>query len=325
MPLYIADYLADTAHLGALKSGGYLHLIMHYWRVGKLPKDDASLARIAKMTDREWAQSKDTLLDFFDADMRHKRIDSELEKATVKSEARASCGARGGKAKALKLKGTSLAKATILPEQNAKQKDDFALASSSQSQSERKKEDLGTSPKSLPASAPSAFAKKFYDAYPRHVDPRAAEKAFAQAVNRGVPPERIIAAAERFAEATRRAGTEKQFIPHPATWLNRGSYDSEDLPAAPTPQARAGPAKPYQPLTNPAAKIMRELAEKSDARQQFSDNPGGAAASPGVPRTVGLEDLFRGEVGAGSTRRVLDLVAEPSDAGTSYRFGRAAE
>jgi hypothetical protein len=89
--------------------------------------------------------------------------------------------------------------------------------------------------------------------------------------------------------------------------------------------SRAGPAKPYQPLTNPAAKIMRELAEKSDARQQFSDNPGGAAASPGVPRTVGLEDLFRGEVGAGSTRRVLDLVAEPSDAGTSYRFGRAAE
>jgi len=39
MPLYVADYLADTAHLGALESGVYLHLIMHYWLKGGLPDD----------------------------------------------------------------------------------------------------------------------------------------------------------------------------------------------------------------------------------------------------------------------------------------------
>ena len=85
MPLYIADYLADTAHLGALESGAYLHLIMHYWQNGSLPADDKQLARIAKMTDREWKSNKSTLSNFFHDGWKHKRIDAELEKSGEKS------------------------------------------------------------------------------------------------------------------------------------------------------------------------------------------------------------------------------------------------
>ena len=61
MPLYIADYLRDTAHLGALESGAYIHLIMHYWATGSLPVGDKPLARIAKMTEKEWKSSRGTL------------------------------------------------------------------------------------------------------------------------------------------------------------------------------------------------------------------------------------------------------------------------
>lgn len=81
MPLYIADYLADTAHLGALESGGYLHLIMHYWQNGGLPTEDRHLARIARMTDQQWADARSTIADFFQPDWSHKRIDKELANA----------------------------------------------------------------------------------------------------------------------------------------------------------------------------------------------------------------------------------------------------
>lgn len=138
MPLYIADYLADTAHLTAAEHGAYLLLIMHYWRVGKLPTEDSQLARIARMNPREWAKSRDTIAAFFDADWRHGRIESEILKSDLKSKARSESGSRGGSAKSLKNKDQHVANATILLEQSSKQNDALAVASSSQSQSEKK-------------------------------------------------------------------------------------------------------------------------------------------------------------------------------------------
>jgi uncharacterized protein YdaU (DUF1376 family) len=78
MPLYIADYLKDTTHLGAIESGAYLHLIMDYWQSGKLPTEDRLLARIAKLTDREWKKLRPVLQSFFHDGWKHKRIDEEL-------------------------------------------------------------------------------------------------------------------------------------------------------------------------------------------------------------------------------------------------------
>jgi uncharacterized protein YdaU (DUF1376 family) len=49
MPLYIGDYLADTANLNAQRSGAYLHLLMYYWRNGPLEDDLADLLPISKL------------------------------------------------------------------------------------------------------------------------------------------------------------------------------------------------------------------------------------------------------------------------------------
>jgi len=82
MPLYIADYLRKTTHLGALESGAYLHLIMDYWQNDGLPDDDKKLARIARMSDKEWKGAKATLQAFFHDGWRHTKIDEEIAKAS---------------------------------------------------------------------------------------------------------------------------------------------------------------------------------------------------------------------------------------------------
>lgn len=90
MPLYVADYLADAAHLSTVQHGAYLLLIMTYWQRGEpLPDNDKRLARIARMTDREWLDARDDLAEFFDVGRgiwAHGRIERELEKVRSKSD-----------------------------------------------------------------------------------------------------------------------------------------------------------------------------------------------------------------------------------------------
>jgi uncharacterized protein YdaU (DUF1376 family) len=88
MPLYIADYRADTAHLSAAQHGAYLCLIMHYWSTGALPQEDAALARIACMTPSEWKRNHAVIAGFFTSKWTHKRIDKELAKAKELSNKR---------------------------------------------------------------------------------------------------------------------------------------------------------------------------------------------------------------------------------------------
>jgi uncharacterized protein YdaU (DUF1376 family) len=82
MPLYIADYLADTVHLTAAEHGAYLLLIMRYWQDGGLPSDERLIARYSRMTPDQWAESRDVLAALFDDGWRHHRIDGELARAS---------------------------------------------------------------------------------------------------------------------------------------------------------------------------------------------------------------------------------------------------
>lgn len=90
MPLYVADYLADTLHLSTIQHGAYDLLIMHYWRHGGLPDDDRQLAAITKMRSGEWAKHRPIIAAFFQDRWRHKRIDAELKRTADVASAYAS-------------------------------------------------------------------------------------------------------------------------------------------------------------------------------------------------------------------------------------------
>ena len=102
MPLYIADYLGDTMHLNTTQHGAYLLLLMHHWRNGPLPIDDAQLASIARTDLATWKKSiASVVMRFFnksDEGWSQKRLMSEREFASDLTDKRSVAG-RAGAAK----------------------------------------------------------------------------------------------------------------------------------------------------------------------------------------------------------------------------------
>lgn len=115
MQLYVSDFIGDTLHLSTEQIGAYMLLLMAMWNAGgKLPNDDAKLARVVRMSVKKWNAIKDDLLAFFDVgavEISHNRLTKELQKSERKSQSRADAGAKGGTAKALKDKEARVANA----------------------------------------------------------------------------------------------------------------------------------------------------------------------------------------------------------------------
>jgi len=68
----------------------------------------------------------------------------------------------------------------------------------------------------------------FWNLYPNKKSKPNALKAYMKAIKKGVPHETIIRGLGQHADYWRASGTERQFIPHPATWLN-GERWNDDL------------------------------------------------------------------------------------------------
>jgi uncharacterized protein YdaU (DUF1376 family) len=118
MQLYVSDFVGDTLQLSTEQIGAYMLLLMAMWNAGgRLPDDDAKLARVARLSLKRWRAVGADLLTFFErneGEISHRRLARELGKAQGKSEARAAAGARGGAATALKTKAHVAANAGAL-------------------------------------------------------------------------------------------------------------------------------------------------------------------------------------------------------------------
>jgi uncharacterized protein YdaU (DUF1376 family) len=219
MPLYIADYLADTGHLSTEEHGAYLLLTMHYWRTGGLPDDDGELALISRLPEKRWQQVRLKLARLFKDGWRHTRVDAELARAHAKHERRAEAGKRGGIAKSDAKQNPSNASRLL------EHPPDNALASSSQPESEDKANALSSARGAPPENVwPKDFREQFWAAYPRKVGKAAAIKALETIRKRGaVPFDRVLAGLRAFVATN----PDPQFTPHPLTWLHQGRWDDE--------------------------------------------------------------------------------------------------
>jgi uncharacterized protein YdaU (DUF1376 family) len=247
MPLYVADYLADTTRLSTEQHGAYLLLIMDYWRNGPLPDDDKTLAKITKLSLRSWRLNRTFIAPLFSIGggvWRHKRIDQELAEAAQNAarhedRARAAAEKRWERHRARHATSNATSIAQALLEE---------CPSPSPSPSPLKKESQ-TPPTALfpgvePAldgpvdvaikgiAYPEAF-EAFWDRYPRKEGKKAAFRAW-QVAKKLVEQASLLAGVERYAKACQ--GKDPRYVAHPTTWLNQGRWDDQPAgPAAPQP------------------------------------------------------------------------------------------
>lgn len=102
IPIYIGDYLADTADLNAEEHGAYLLILMTMWRTRlALPLD--RLDRIARVEPEQWNRVWGAIGRFFDVSdgrVTQRRLMRELEASLEKRRRASDRGRKGGLARA---------------------------------------------------------------------------------------------------------------------------------------------------------------------------------------------------------------------------------
>jgi uncharacterized protein YdaU (DUF1376 family) len=253
MPLYIADYLADTPHLDCAHSGAYLHLIMAYWQRGYLPDDDKKLASIARATPEQWASMRDTIAEFFTDGWKHKRIDGEIEKSRQAYERRALAGQKGGQSKA--------SNATAMQEPGYSN----ALPTTITTTKERKKES-SEGHKKL-----NGEFQEFWDAYGHKVDRPRAERALEKALEKA-PISKILDGVKQY----RSRLSDMKFIKDPAAWLNGERW--ADMPAIGggyKPKDGQAPSGVYVRSDTPQGDAWDAHCRETSGKSQVWDKKGG--------------------------------------------------
>ena len=89
MPLYIAEFIADTTNLTASQGWAYINLLCAMWRSndGTLPNDADTLARVGKVHRPRWAKVWGAIKSLFDVDgdrVTSVSLQAELGKANAK-------------------------------------------------------------------------------------------------------------------------------------------------------------------------------------------------------------------------------------------------
>lgn len=103
LPLFVADYEADTAHLTTAEDGAYMRLLRLQWRTAgcTLPNDHAWIKRRVRCTDDEWTDLYFPMLEEFfkvrEGRVFQPRLMEEFERVNATSKKRSDAGRKGGR------------------------------------------------------------------------------------------------------------------------------------------------------------------------------------------------------------------------------------
>lgn len=235
MPLWIGAYLADTQRLTRDQHGGYLLLLMAYWREGgPLADDDEELAAIVKATPKEWAQLRPRMAKFFtvaDGFWTHKRVEQELAGARERSEKSSSKAQKAAQARWGSSSKNAPSNAPSIPQAVQEQCPTPSPSSSLRSEQSCAK--------------PSGYSTDFelaWMAYPSRTGHSKAEafKAWKARIADGEAVETILQGINRYAAYCEANHTEPRFVKHAATFFGPDRHYLNDWTVQPRQAAATG-------------------------------------------------------------------------------------
>lgn len=241
MQLYVADYLADTAHLTTLEHGAYLMLMFNYWQRGESFKanDERSLnkrlATVARLSVSEWDEVKGALSEFFDV------TDTEWSQARIERDL-AAVNAKSTKAK-------QAGKASAERRLNERSTNVEQTLNHTDTDTDTEAKEKALVPSVDDTSAYSAEFEAFWTEYPKREgsnSKKTAFKAWNARLRSGVKAEDLILAAKRYAAQQFAAGNlGTPYVKQAATFLGADEHFREVLASNihPIRQGRDGDGK----------------------------------------------------------------------------------
>jgi uncharacterized protein YdaU (DUF1376 family) len=100
-------YTADVADCTTAETAGFFRLLMHQMRLGALPEDETRLRRIARLSPKEWTESRDALSEKFGPNWRHEQLARDRDAAVEAVRQRSEAGRSSAEKRAANLRAAS--------------------------------------------------------------------------------------------------------------------------------------------------------------------------------------------------------------------------
>jgi uncharacterized protein YdaU (DUF1376 family) len=244
MQLYVADYLADTAHLTTEEHGAYMLLLFSYWQTGKPLRQDR-LASVARLSSERWTSVERTLKEFFHVAQdtwTHFRVEADLEKVGSKSKKNSDAGKASAKARALAKQALAESESTNVgtnvgtsAQQTYQRNVNHARSGDTDTDTDIDTEHQKLLAKKLASDAEKKRLEESFDSfwklYPKKASKKDAIKAWSK-IEPDKHPE-IMQGLANHRTCDQWVKDEGQFIPNAATWLNAERWEDEVKPARP--------------------------------------------------------------------------------------------
>lgn len=253
--LYPTDYEADTSHLTLLEDGVYSRLLRLCWMTPgcSLPDDDGwIIRRLRARSDEEIEAVKLVLSEYFSRENQRVfncRLMKEFQHSSNRHKSAVENGKKGGRpSNSLKERDKSESYGLADEKQTAK------LKKANQNQNQNHNNTIGD-------------FDEFWSQCPRKIGKDAALRAWKSALKRS-DAKTIIDGMKRHAKEVQ--GREKQYIPHPSTWLNAGRWQDESQDAPTTSKQKA---TDHERMTNIATLIRKRISSAVtavDAREAIA-------------------------------------------------------